>query len=137
MKKLKVDLDELAMAFTDFGGELEYYLDTETGQIMFDAKDFGIEMEEIDFEQGDRYIWIGNPYPHEGYGDMEDFIFRTEDQHLADLLSVAIRGKGAFRRFKGVLLDHLEARDAWHAFSNQRWRDRAVAWLGENGIEAE
>jgi len=35
---------------------------------------------------------------------MQAFIATVEDDHLAELLEVAINGKGAFRRFKDVLL---------------------------------
>jgi hypothetical protein len=39
----------------------------------------------------------------DGYQDMQEYIWSLEDEHLRELLEVAIQGSGAFRRFKDVL----------------------------------
>lgn len=51
---------------------------------------------------------------------MEDFIATMEDEHLAELLEVAIQGKGAFRRFKDVLARYSEEREVWFRFKDER-----------------
>lgn len=72
----------------------------------------------------------------DGYRDMEVFIAEeVTSPHLAELLAVAIRGRGAFRRFKDVLGDHPEERDRWFAFSHRRSRQRLLDWLEAEGIE--
>ena len=45
------------------------------------------------------------------------------------LLEVAINGKGAFRRFKDVLLNYPEERERWFKFRDDRMEKRAVEWL--------
>jgi len=62
---------------------------------------------------------------------MEDFIATVEDEHLAELLEVAINGKGAFRRFKDVLLNYLEERERWFKFKDERMEQRALEWLDD------
>ena len=51
---------------------------------------------------------------------MEDFIATVEGERLAELLEVAIKGKGAFRRFKDVLLNYPEERVRWFEFKDDR-----------------
>jgi hypothetical protein len=65
---------------------------------------------------------------------MEDFIESLKDERVAGLLSVAIKGKGAFRRFKVVLLDYPEEREIWFHFKDTRMRERAMEWLDDIGV---
>ncbi len=62
---------------------------------------------------------------------MQDFIATVEDEHLAQLLEVAINGKGAFRRFKDVLLNYPEEKERWFEFKDDRMRERALEWLDD------
>lgn len=71
---------------------------------------------------------------YEGYEDMEDFIATVEDEHLAELLEVAIDGKGAFRRFKDVLARYPEEKERWFRFKDVRMEQRALEWLDDIGI---
>jgi len=65
---------------------------------------------------------------------MEDFIATVEDEHLAELLEVAINGRGAFRRFKDVLLRYPEERERWFRFKDERMQERACEWLENIGV---
>lgn len=84
---------------------------------------------------GTRYISIPQSDSHEGYGDMEDFIGTVRDPHLQELLEVAIQGRGAFRRFKDVLLRYPQERERWFAFSDAQVQQRVLDWLESEGIE--
>ena len=64
---------------------------------------------------------------------MEMFIAAVEDQDKADRLSIAIVGRGAFRRFKDVLTRWPDLLDRWYAFTEDRQRGRARAWLAAAG----
>jgi hypothetical protein len=44
---------------------------------------------------------------------------------------VAINGKGAFRRFKDVLLDYPEERERWFQFKGAKEQKRALEWLDD------
>jgi len=132
-KTLNIDLDELCEAMEDSSYEHEYYLDLETGEILFISEYMDDEETEklkgqID-EDFDRYERIPKAESHEGYQDMVDFIATVEDEHLCELLEVAINGKGAFRRFKDVLLNYPEERERWFQFKDKRMEERALEWL--------
>ena len=134
-KTLKIDLDELCSAMENSSYENEYYLDLETGDILFlsecmDDEETENLRERID-EESDRYEPIPKAESHEGYEDMRDFIVTVEDEHLAELLEVAINGKGAFRRFKDVLLSYPEERERWFRFKDDRIEGRALEWLDD------
>lgn len=90
---------------------------------------------EIEADFGSRYIGIPKATSREGYRDMEDFIYTVEDKHLQDLLSVAIDGKGAFRRFKNVLYNYPQEQERWFAFQGNRVEEQVLAWLKSEGIQ--
>jgi hypothetical protein len=69
----------------------------------------------------------------DGYRDMELFIGTVSDPGRADRLEIAISGRGAFRRFKDVLGRWPGELDRWYAFSAERQRGRARAWLADAG----
>jgi len=174
MRKLKVDLLELEVAFGNASYEMNYYLDTQTGEVILVTGEMRRELEEIykqaegededdasieklvqasdapewmkpdllllhqmESDSADRYIPVPKADSHEGYADMEDFIATVRDRRLQDRLWDAIRGRGAFRRFKDVLLDHPRERERWFAFSDARRRERVLEWLESEGIEPD
>ena len=70
--------------------------------------------------------------------DMSDFADRISDDRAGRRLARAIRGRGAFRRFKDEL--HEESPDllqAWYAFRDARAQRRAVEWLVDNDLVDE
>ena len=138
-KALNIDLDELCSAIEDSSYEHEYYLDLETGEILFISEYMDDEetrklKDQIE-EELDRYERIPRAESHEGYEDMEDFIATVKDDHLAELLEVAINGRGAFRRFKDVLLRYPEERERWFQFKDERMQERALEWLDDIGVK--
>jgi hypothetical protein len=134
-KTLKIGLDELYDAMENSSYEVEYYLDLETGEILFVSE--GMDDEETGKlkiqigEELDRYELIPKAESYEGYRDMQAFITTVEDDHLSELLEVAINGKGAFRRFKDVLLNYPEERERWFQFKDDRMKERALEWLDD------
>ena len=132
-KTLKIDLDELCEAIENSSFENDYFLDLETGDILFISEYTDDEETEklkgrIE-EEFDRYERIPKAESHEGYNDIVDFIATVEDEHLVELLEVAINGRGAFRRFKDVLLNYPEERERWFQFKDNRMEERALEWL--------
>ena len=66
------------------------------------------------------------------YRDMDLFLASVEDP-VPDRLAIAIEGRGAFRRFKGVLARWPGEVERWYALSEERQRGRARSWLTEAG----
>src|SRR3990172_8586805 len=93
-KALKIDLDELCSAMADSSYEHEYYLDLETGEILFisdymDDEETRKLKDQID-ENPDRYERIPEAESHQGYEDMQDVIAIVDNEHLSELVYVAI-----------------------------------------------
>jgi len=72
----------------------------------------------------------------EQYRWMERFIPMVEEDVLRGKLAQAIDGKGAFRRFKDVLMSYAEDREKWFTFRSERLRTFMEAWLTAHAIKA-
>ena len=137
---VQVDLEELRSAMEDASFEHRYFLDTETGEVilvseLFDDDEAREQLTRIDEAEPSRYLQVPRADPHEGYGDMQDFIATVRDERLQELLEVAIQGRGAFRRFKEVLARHPTEQQRWFDFQAARPDGRAREWLAEEGCE--
>jgi hypothetical protein len=137
-KPLDVDLDELCQAMEDGSYERDYYLDLDNGEILFlseytDDEETAKLKDEIEGNP-DRYELIPKADSDEGYKDMLDFMATVTDEHLAELLEVAINGRGAFRRFKDVLTRYPKEQGRWFRFRDERSLERALEWLEEIGV---
>ena len=67
---------------------------------------------------------------------MERFIATVEEGELRDKLQQSIDGKGAFRRFKDVLMGFAIDRERWFTFRSERLRACMETWLATHGIRA-
>jgi predicted nucleotidyltransferase len=94
-----------------------------------------LEAGRVEAGYGTRYIAVPEADSGEGYRDMEDFIATVRDERLQDRLWQAIRGRGAFGRFKDVLSSHFHERECWFEFQEARLLQRVLEWLKEEGIE--
>lgn len=85
----------------------------------------------------ERYRYIEAISSRDGWCFMRDFSDDVADSHVRERLLDAIRGSGAFGRFKQVLSYHPELREAWFRFRDERLPARARDWLASENIEAE
>ena len=141
-RKVRVDLQELRFAMEDATYEHQYFLDTQTGEVIlvsgiFDDEEAQRQLAEIDAAEPGRYVQVPRADSREGYDDMQDFIHTVSDEHLQELLNVAIQGRGAFRRFKDVLARRPGEQQQWFEFQAARLDARAREWLAEEGFEPE
>ncbi|MGH2555331.1 MAG: UPF0158 family protein [Actinomycetota bacterium] len=138
---LAVDLEELAMILEgdEFGAGGR--IDRHTGEVWSQAAiEYAEEMGDEDAasaEGGDRWLWVDSEGSHDGYRDMHNFIATVANPGDADRLEIAIQGRGAFRRFKDVLGRWPGELERWYAYSEERQRGRARAWLADAGHHPE
>ncbi|MFF4034539.1 UPF0158 family protein [Streptomyces sviceus] len=131
-RPLPVDLEMLAILLEGDPAESGGRLDLCTGEC---RPTFTDELE-TGFEKADdpeRWLSVPALGSRDGYQDMELFIEELGDTALADRLRTAIRGRGAFRRFKDVLARDECAWRRFHRLSDERRLGRARAWLAEEG----
>jgi hypothetical protein len=131
-----LDLEEIASALSDQTDyEHRWLINPETGQVAYWTSDTGIDgqtpvdLDELDLICIDplpSYIW---------HQDMADFADQLSDDGAGRRLARAIRGKGAFRRFKAELHEeHPQLLPAWYAFRDARAHRRVVEWLTDQSL---
>jgi hypothetical protein len=105
-----IDMDMLEAAMEDSDLTNRYFLNLVTGKVVFFSEYVGLSdedehlLEEID--GSDDYVAVERISSHEAYQWMVDFVdemVAPTDEHAAEKLSIALNGKGAFRRFKDTL----------------------------------
>ena len=135
---MKVKLSDIidAIDFTDRNSE--YFLDKETGEIVY-INLMVMTCSECDeaYDRLDEHGFYRLPtsFDINDYGLMEEFTAGLPERPRA-MPSSAIRGRGAFSRFKdGVRRLGLE--QAWCDFQDDAHRRVAIRWCEENGIEYE
>ena len=67
---------------------------------------------------------------------MEKFISGIPIEEQSDILFQAIKGKGAFHRFK-ITLERFALVDQWYEFKEKKLREFVGCWCKENEIEFE
>ena len=87
-KTLRINLDELCNAMENSSFENEYFLNLETGDILFiseymDDEETEKSKDKIE-EEFDRFEQIPKVGSREGYEDMQDFITTVEDERLTE-----------------------------------------------------
>jgi hypothetical protein len=134
---LPLDLDDLSELLEASLGEEGGRIDLQTGEVWrASTMEYFAEAEPEkapDFEDPDRWLYVGPEGSEEGYRDMEDFIATVDDAGRADRLGIAIEGRGAFRRFKDTISRWPDEKERWYRFSDERRRGRARQWLSAAG----
>jgi hypothetical protein len=67
---------------------------------------------------------------------MEKFVGSVSDEPLRERLIISIDGKGAFRRFKDVLLAYPAERERWFSYRADLLHWHIHNWLAEHDVEA-
>lgn len=145
-RTLQVDIEELAEVMANGGDDPGGYLHLDTGEVVhaflhhevddFEAADGELAAvtgggDESPEEADNLWIYVD----HDGeaaWSDMAAFAQAAPDR-LAGILSVAIRGKGAFARFRRTV-DELDLWNDWQVFSDDRKFGRARVLLRSQGI---
>jgi hypothetical protein len=81
----------------------------------------------------DHYLPLPDRFEINEYRIMERFCLSVDDDDMRDDLCDAIRGRGAFRRFKDRV--HVYGMtEAWYRYRDAALREIAMAWCEEHGI---
>lgn len=138
MRKIPIHWDDLESAFERNAPDTESFLDVTTGQV-------------VSILAGDpeapslktrvagniaNYVRIDPASSREQYRWMERFVGSVADPALRERLIMAIDGKGAFRRFKDVLLAYPAERERWFTYRADLLHWHMHNWLLERQIEA-
>jgi hypothetical protein len=137
LRALPVDLEELAGVLEGDALTAGGRIDIRTGEVWPQAAiEYALETGEEDEDAADdpaRWLLVHGEGSREGYQDMELFIASVEQPDRAERLTIAINGRGAFRRFKDELARSPGELERWHALAEERQRGRARSWLAAAG----
>jgi len=131
-----VDWEALEDAFENNAPEVHSYLQLGTGEVLRVVDGIADPEMHSRIAADSNYMRIDPVSSREQYRWMERFIQMLEEGDLRDKLAAAIDGKGAFRRFKDVLMAHGPERERWFAFRSERLRVFMEAWLSAHALSA-
>ncbi len=135
-RKVPIAWEALEDAFENNAPEVHSYIHLETGEvirIVDGIADPGMHQRVM---KDSSYLRVDPVSSREQYRWMERFIATVDEPEFRDKLVRAIDGKGAFRRFKDVLMSYPVDRERWFAFRSERLRSCMDAWVTAHGIEA-
>lgn len=133
-RDVPVDWEALEDAFENNAPEVHSYLQLGTGEVLRVVDGIADPEMHSRISTDAGYLRVDPVSSREQYRWMERFIPMVEDAELRDKLTQAIDGKGAFRRFKDVLMAHAAERERWFAFRSERLRVFMEAWLGAHAL---
>lgn len=130
-----VDWEALEDAFENNAPEVHSYLHTSTGEVLRVVDGIADPEMHTRIASDANYMRVDPVSSREQYRWMERFIPMVDDVELRNRLAQAIDGKGAFRRFKDVLMAHAPERERWFAFRSERLRVFMEAWLTAHALK--
>lgn len=131
--ELTLDWSALELAVERNSPDTDSYLDLTSGQIVTitigDPEATGTREQVAD--NISNFLRIEPASSREQYRWMEKFVGSVADEPLRERLVMSIDGKGAFRRFKDVLLGYPKERERWFAY-----RAELLHWHIQNWLES-
>ncbi len=98
------------------------------------AEQLALAREVLHDAESRRFIQLPTKWDFHEYRHMEAFIESLPDSDTRYRLRRAIKGRGAFRRFKDAAI-RLEVIDEWYAFRQEAIRALLCRWAEEHDLE--
>ena len=138
---MTIPLKQVIQAIEEASDVFTSFWDTKTGKTVYLADPLMTDMTEEDKvlaaaieDAPERFLRFPTKYEIHQYRIMEDFIAQLSPGKAQEELACAIRGKGAFRRFKQSVRYHgLEQR--WYDYLAETYRELAIRWCVKEGLE--
>lgn len=135
-RKLEISWEALEDAFENNAPEVHSYLHLSTGEVLRVVDGVADPAMHQRIASDTSYLRVDPVSSREQYRWMERFIATATEPDLRGRLVAAIDGKGAFRRFKDVLMAFPAERERWFEFRTERLRSCMESWLEAHNIEA-
>lgn len=81
----------------------------------------------------DYFIPLPSRFDIDEYSIMEEFCFEIKNNKIREIIEGAIKGSGAFRRFKNKIRE-FDLEEMWYKYHNNEIKNIAIEWCEENGI---
>ena len=138
MTQISIDWDALETAVERNAPDTESFLDLATGQvvtIVAGDPEAALRRKRV-AESIESFLRVEPASSREQYRWMERFVASVSDDALRERLIISIDGKGAFRRFKDVLLAYPAERERWFSYRADLLHWHIHNWMGDHGLEA-
>jgi hypothetical protein len=129
LREVPIAWEALEDAFENNAPEVHSYLHTHNGEVIRIVDGIADPEMHRRVMTDALYLRVEPVSSREQYRWMERFIATVEEGELRDRLVQSIDGKGAFRRFKDVLMNFPVDRERWFAFRSERLRSCMESWL--------
>jgi hypothetical protein len=136
--RVELDWDALEIAVERNSPDTDSYLDLTTGRVLTITTgdpEAAINRQNVS-ENIRNFIRIDPASSREQYRWMEKFVGSVVDEPLRERLIISIDGKGAFRRFKDVLLAYPAERERWFSYRADLLHWHIQQWLEQHEITA-
>jgi uncharacterized protein UPF0158 len=137
MRKIPIHWDDLESAFERNSPDTESFLDIAHGNVISitvgDPEAPSLKAKVA--SNISNFIRVDPASSREQYRWMERFVGSVTDPQLRERLVMAIDGKGAFRRFKDVLLAYPAERERWFTYRADLLHWHIHNWLLEREVE--
>jgi hypothetical protein len=134
MRVVPINWTDLETAFERNSPDSDSFLDLRSGEVVTvtqGAIDYAEQRGKVQ-AGGDNFLRVEPAASREQYRWMERFVASVADEALRERLIIAIDGKGAFRRFKDVLLNYPVERERWFSY-----RGDLLHWAMQKWLEKE
>lgn len=150
---VSVELSKIIEAMEMQSIEGSSYLDKDTGEVIvlaeeeFRAAENGDSLEDypewqreniqiaqkIIDDDNKKFLGLPTKFDIDEYRIMERFCLSVQDEKASDALHRAIKGSGAFRRFKDCI-HRFGIADDWYKYRDKALKEIAVEWCEENNV---
>lgn len=134
--RLDLDWDALEVAVERNSPDTDSYLDLSTGRVLTITSgdpEATINRQQVS-ENIRNFLRVEPASSREQYRWMERFVGSVTDEPLRERLIISIDGKGAFRRFKDVLLAYPAERERWFSYRAELLHWHIHNWLEQHEI---
>ena len=137
---MKIKLQQVIDAIEEADDNWTGFYDSQTGETVWlgdrDFDDDYEETEELIETSENRFYRLPTKFDIHEYSIMEDFVDDLPAGAVRNELMNAIRGRGAFRRFKdGIYYHGIEQQ--WYDYQADAYKRIAVRWCRDEGLEYE
>src|SRR5262249_18818790 len=139
MRVVPINWTDLETAFERNSPDTESFLDLRSGEVVTvsqGAIDYGEQRAKVQ-AGGDGFLRIEPAASREQYKWMERFVAGGTGEALRKRSVIAIDGKGAFRRFKDVLLNYPAERERWFSYRSDLLHWHMQKWLEKEKLEPQ
>ena len=112
--------------------EIIFFMEDQSGEFLLDTEEeiiINVDEEELEENDGSRYVSLPDWGPSDGFRLMEHFTAGLHNALVREELSAALnRGRGVFRAFKDTLGRYPETEKLWFGYKDRAMKREVISW---------